>query len=135
VAYLVAAEHGLATDDYTFAYVAGWAADVDQTRPEDVVRDTGTTAIIRWTATQTLPDGSPYANHGVYIVKMRWGRAWASTPAKTPTSRRRVDAIFAAAGVEDASPNPDELEVNWTGSVCQMPPVAGALRQPRSRPA
>ena len=51
VAYLVAAEHGLATDDYTFAYVAGWAADVDRARPEDVVRDTGTRVL---TAARTI---------------------------------------------------------------------------------
>jgi len=51
VAYLVAAEHGLATDGYTFAYVAGWAADVDHERPEDVVRDTGTRVL---TAARTI---------------------------------------------------------------------------------
>jgi DNA primase len=51
VAYLVAAEHGLATDDYTFAYVAGWAADADHARPEDVVRDTGTRVL---TAARTI---------------------------------------------------------------------------------
>ena len=41
VAYLVAAAHGLPTDDYTFAYVTGWAAGVDRNEPEKVVRDTG----------------------------------------------------------------------------------------------
>jgi hypothetical protein len=41
VAYLVAAAHGLPTDDYTFAYVTGWAAGVDRAEPEKVVRDTG----------------------------------------------------------------------------------------------
>src|SRR5664280_3021122 len=41
VAYLVAATHGLPTDDYTFAYVTGWAAGVDRAEPERVVRDTG----------------------------------------------------------------------------------------------
>ena len=33
-----------------------------------------TVIIIRWTAGQTLPDGSPYANHGVHVVRMRWGK-------------------------------------------------------------
>src|SRR5664280_1592836 len=41
VAYLVAATHGLPTDDYTFAYVTRWAAGVDRAEPERVVRDTG----------------------------------------------------------------------------------------------
>ena len=33
-----------------------------------------TTIIIRWSATDTLPDGSPYRNRGVHIVKMKWGK-------------------------------------------------------------
>lgn len=33
-----------------------------------------TTAIIRWSATDTSPVGSPYRNHGVHIIKMRWGK-------------------------------------------------------------
>ncbi|RZS91591.1 DNA primase-like protein [Motilibacter rhizosphaerae] len=40
VAYLVAAAHGLDTDGYTFAYVAGWAAGRDAADPEQVVRGT-----------------------------------------------------------------------------------------------
>jgi ketosteroid isomerase-like protein len=41
-------------------WVKGW--------PHDTV------IIIRWSATDTLPDGSPYRNHGVHIVRMRWGK-------------------------------------------------------------
>lgn len=33
-----------------------------------------TTIIVRWTATDELPDGSRYHNHGVHIIKMRWGK-------------------------------------------------------------
>jgi ketosteroid isomerase-like protein len=33
-----------------------------------------TTIIVRWTNTDALPDGSRYENHGVHIVKMRWGK-------------------------------------------------------------
>ena len=33
-----------------------------------------TTIIVRWSATDTLPDGSPYRNRGVHIVGMRWGK-------------------------------------------------------------
>jgi ketosteroid isomerase-like protein len=33
-----------------------------------------TTIIIRWVATQTLPDGTPYVNHGVHVIRMRWGK-------------------------------------------------------------
>ncbi len=31
-----------------------------------------TTILVRWTNTETLPDGSPYENHGVHVIKMRW---------------------------------------------------------------
>ena len=33
-----------------------------------------TVIIVRWSATDTLPDGSPYHNHGVHIVRMRSGK-------------------------------------------------------------
>ena len=31
-----------------------------------------TTVFIRWTATDSFPDGSPYTNHGVHIIKLKW---------------------------------------------------------------
>ena len=33
-----------------------------------------TTIIVRWTNTDHLPDGTTYSNHGVHIIKMRWGK-------------------------------------------------------------
>ncbi|GAC1443001.1 MAG: nuclear transport factor 2 family protein [Vulcanimicrobiaceae bacterium] len=33
-----------------------------------------TTIIVRWTNTDMLPDGTSYANHGVHVIKMRWGK-------------------------------------------------------------
>ena len=33
-----------------------------------------TVIIVRWSATDQLPDGSAYQNRGVHIVKMRWGK-------------------------------------------------------------
>ena len=33
-----------------------------------------TTVIVRWTNTDSLPDGSRYENHGVHVIKMRWGK-------------------------------------------------------------
>ena len=32
-----------------------------------------TTIIVRWSATQDMPDNSPYLNRGVHIVRMVWG--------------------------------------------------------------
>lgn len=40
VAYLVASSHGLDTGAYTFAYVAGWASEVDGAAVDEVVRGT-----------------------------------------------------------------------------------------------
>lgn len=34
-----------------------------------------TTMILRWRSSDTLPDGTPYSNRGVHIVRMRWGKA------------------------------------------------------------
>ena len=33
-----------------------------------------TVIIMRWEATATNNDGSPYQNHGVHIIRMRWGK-------------------------------------------------------------
>ena len=33
-----------------------------------------TVIIVRWSATDKLPDGSTYNNHGVHIIRMRWGK-------------------------------------------------------------
>jgi len=61
VAYLVTASHGLATDDYTFAYVTGWAGSVDGIEPEQVVREAGqrvltaTRTVLAVTAPETVP--------------------------------------------------------------------------------
>ena len=41
-------------------WVKGW--------PHDTV------IIVRWSGTATLPDGSLYHNHGVHVIRMRWGK-------------------------------------------------------------
>ncbi len=35
-----------------------------------------TPVILRWSAVPDLPDGSPYNNHGVHIIRMRWGKVF-----------------------------------------------------------
>ena len=35
-----------------------------------------TTVILRWTATDILVDGGKYQNHGVHIVRMKWGKVF-----------------------------------------------------------
>ena len=61
LAYLVAAAHGLATDDYTFPYVTGWAAGITGTPPEQAVRDTAGRVLTaaRTVLAVTAPDTAP----------------------------------------------------------------------------
>ena len=33
-----------------------------------------TVVVMRWTATGRPLDGAPYANHGVHVIEMRWGK-------------------------------------------------------------
>jgi len=92
VAYLVTASHGLSTDDYTFAYVTGWAGSVEGTEPETVVRDTGQRVL---TATRTVlavtaPDSTPTADASL--------AARAQTGAdRTAAVRGHADAAHALA--------------------------------------
>ena len=74
--------------------VAGWPWD--------------TTAVAEWTDTATLADGSPYSNHGVHVIRLRW--------FKTVSIHAMLDtAIWEAAvsrmvanGVEEAGAPPIE---------------------------
>jgi ketosteroid isomerase-like protein len=65
-----------------------------------------TTAIIRWTATQTLPDGSGYHNHGVHIITLRWGKVVdidANEDSQVVAESLRV---VAAHGIDEALADP-----------------------------
>jgi ketosteroid isomerase-like protein len=42
-----------------------------------------TTVIMRWSAVQDLPDGSPYNNHGVHIIRCIGARCSISTQTRT----------------------------------------------------
>lgn len=33
-----------------------------------------TRIFVRWTGAETLPDASEYRNHGVHVIRMRWGK-------------------------------------------------------------
>jgi ketosteroid isomerase-like protein len=65
-----------------------------------------TTIIIRWTAAQTLPDGSPYENHGVHIVQMRWGKIVDIDANEDSQVVAESMKIFAAHGYPDATEDP-----------------------------
>lgn len=61
-----------------------------------------TTIIIRWSATQGMPDGSPYHNHGVHIVRMRWGKIVDIDANEDSQTVAASLNIWAAHGVEEA---------------------------------
>ena len=65
-----------------------------------------TTIIIRWSATDTLPDGAPYRNRGVHIIKMRWGKVTAIDAHEDSQVVAESMARQAALGIEEATAAP-----------------------------
>lgn len=63
-------------------------------------------AVIRWTATQDLPDGSPYLNRGVHVIELRWGTVTAIDANEDSQEVARGLRAWAAAGVEEAAAAP-----------------------------
>ena len=61
-----------------------------------------TTIFIRWTATQEMPDGSPYHNHGIHVVRMRWGKIVDIDANEDSQAVAASLKIWAAHGVEEA---------------------------------
>ena len=65
-----------------------------------------TTIIIRWLATDELPDGSPYRNRGVHIVKMRWGKVIDIDAHEDSQAVAASLSRQAAMGIAEASADP-----------------------------
>lgn len=65
-----------------------------------------TTIIVRWTATDELPDGSEYHNHGVHIIKMRWGKIVSIDANEDSQAVADSLRMRAAYGIEEASAAP-----------------------------
>jgi ketosteroid isomerase-like protein len=61
-----------------------------------------TTIIIRWPATQRLVDGSPYENHGVHVVRMRWGKVVEIDANEDSQVVAEFSEMVAARGVDEA---------------------------------
>lgn len=65
-----------------------------------------TTILVRWRATDDLPDGSAYRNHGVHIIRMRWGKIVdidANEDSQAVADSLRMRAAY---GVEEAAAPP-----------------------------
>ncbi len=65
-----------------------------------------TIIIVRWTATDELPDGSPYENHGVHLVRMRWGKIVEIDANEDSQAVADSLKMRAAYGIEEASAPP-----------------------------
>ncbi len=65
-----------------------------------------TTVIVRWDASDELPDGSRYCNHGVHIIKMRWGKVMAIDANEDSQAVAESLKLRAAHGVEEAMAAP-----------------------------
>lgn len=65
-----------------------------------------TTVIVRWTGRQTLPDGSPYENHGVHVISMRWGKIVDIDANEDSQTVAESMTVFAAYGVDEALADP-----------------------------
>lgn len=67
-----------------------------------------TTVTVEWTDGAQLADGGTYANHGVHVVRLRWGRA-VSIHANLDTAVwEAACARLAAAGITEAAAPPIE---------------------------
>jgi ketosteroid isomerase-like protein len=61
-----------------------------------------TIVIIRWSATQGMPDDSPYHNHGVHIVEMKWGKIVSIDANEDSQAVAAGLQVWAKHGVEEA---------------------------------
>jgi len=95
LAYLVAAAHGLVTDDYTFPYVTGWAAGITGTTPEQAVRDTAgrVLAAARTVLAATAPDTAPTVD-GTLAARVHAGAE------RTAAARFQADATHARSATQ-----------------------------------
>ena len=81
--------------------------------------------ILRWSAVQDLPDGSPYNNHGVHIIRMRWGKVFDIDANEDSQLVAASLQIWAAYGVKRSSCRSNsELVVKLSRIAAVRPPNA-----------
>ncbi len=99
VAYLITASRGLATDDYSFGYVANWATAVAGKQPEEVVTETGqkvmgtaATIIEHLEVTAQDPAITELASRAEQAARSTAALARRADAAKTHADHRREDS-------------------------------------------
>lgn len=65
-----------------------------------------TTVLVRWTGADHLPDGTTYSNHGVHVVKMRWGKVVEIDANEDSQAVSEWLKLQASRGVKEASAPP-----------------------------
>jgi len=65
-----------------------------------------TTIIVRWTNTDQLPDGTSYSNHGVHVIKMRWGKIVEIDANEDSQAVAEWLKLQSSRGIEEASAPP-----------------------------
>lgn len=85
-----------------------------------------TTLLLRWTATQDMPDGSVYANHGVHVVRLRWLKVVSMDANEDSQAVERMLWVMAEHGDDEAVAAP-----SWPASGRRSTPLGGPRRAPR----
>lgn len=65
-----------------------------------------TTVVARWVGDGRFPDGSPYENHGVHVVHLRWGKVASIDANEDSLAVAALMAALVAAGREEAGAAP-----------------------------
>jgi len=65
-----------------------------------------TTVVVRWTGTAQYPDGTPYDQHGVHVIALRWGKVTAIDANEDSQAVTRMMAAVAATGNTEANAAP-----------------------------
>ncbi|HWO35240.1 MAG TPA: hypothetical protein VNO32_41130 [Candidatus Acidoferrum sp.] len=87
----------------------GWLAPTLQLTVHNLwVKDWpwNTTVIMRWSAVHDLPDGSPYNNHGVHVIRMHWGKVFDIDANEDSQLVAASLQIWAASGVNEGLAGP-----------------------------
>jgi ketosteroid isomerase-like protein len=61
-----------------------------------------TTVFVQWDGTATLLDGGPYANRGLHVITLRWGKVHAIDVFEDSQEVARGLGAQAAAGIDEA---------------------------------
>jgi ketosteroid isomerase-like protein len=65
-----------------------------------------TIVVVEWTAHATMPNGEPYENDGIHVLRIRWGKAVGIRVHLDTSKKAKSLAELAAGGFEEAAAEP-----------------------------